>query len=182
MRAETERLILREWQESDIEPFIALNQDLSVMEFFPAVLSPDETRAFIERIRIHFQKHGFGLWALELKSTSEFIGFVGLNIPGFEAKFTPCVEIGWRLSSAHWGKGYALEAARKVLELGFATYNLKEIVSFTSIHNKRSIRVMEKLGMMHDSKDDFEHPKLPKEDYLAKHVLYRIRHVVPVTI
>lgn len=171
---ETNRLILREWQEEDLEAFARINQDPQVMEHFPALLSIEETAAFIERINQHFRKHGFGLWAVVLKESEELIGFVGLNIPSFEAHFTPCVEIGWRLASQHWGKGYATEAAKAVLKTGFKKYGLKEIVSFTVPANKRSIRIMEKIGMVRDPKDDFEHPKLPKDHPLLVHVLYRI--------
>ena len=114
------------------------------------------------------------MWATTIKETGEFIGFVGLSIPSFEAHFTPCVEIGWRLTSSHWGKGYATEAALAVLKIGFEKYRLKEIVSFTASVNKRSIRVMEKIGMIHNVKDDFNHPKLAIDHPLSRHVLYRI--------
>jgi 3-dehydroquinate dehydratase/shikimate dehydrogenase len=171
----TERLILRKWQSSDLGPFAAMNQDPLVMEYFPATLSIEETQAFISRIKRHFIQHGFGLWAVELKDSKEFIGFVGLSIPTFEAHFTPCVEIGWRLGSKYWGKGFAVEAAQAVLDKAFNQYGLTDIVSFTSERNLRSIRVMEKLGMTHNPEEDFDHPKLPQDHLLARHVLYRIK-------
>lgn len=171
----TERLVLRSWRKEDIEPFAAMNQDCRVMECFPNILSIDETVAFIEKINAHFAQHGFGLYACTLRDSHEFIGFVGLNIPTFEAHFTPCVEIGWRLAFDHWGKGYATEAAQKVLKIGFEDYKLKEIVSFTTQQNARSRRVMEKLGMTHHEIDDFYHPNLLLDHSLSRHVLYRLK-------
>ena len=171
---ETKRLILREWKDTDIAPFAAMNQDPKVMEFFPATLSLDETKNLIERIRQHFKTHGFGLFAVELKATGEFIGFVGLMIPTFEAHFTPCVEIGWRIASAHWKQGYATEAAKMVLHLALEKYGLKEVVSFTAAVNLPSIAVMKKIGLQHNPQDDFDHPRLDKAHSLSRHVLYRL--------
>ncbi len=171
---ETKRLILREWRDSDIPAFSAMNQDPKVMEFFPATLSLDETKALVERIRQHFKTHSFGLFAVEIKATGEFIGFVGLMIPTFEAHFTPCVEIGWRIASAHWRQGYATEAAKMVLHLALEKYGLKEVVSFTAAVNLPSIAVMQKIGLQHTPKDDFDHPRLDKTHPLSRHVLYRL--------
>lgn len=170
---ETERLLLRRWKDSDLEPFAQLNGDKRVMELFPRMLTLEETRNFIEYIEDSFEKSQFGLWAVELKSTGAFIGFVGLWKPNFEASFTPCVEIGWRLAYEHWGNGYAPEAARAVLDDGFKRVKLNEIMSFTSIHNQKSIRVMEKLGL--EKKDNFEHPQLPEGHFLRPHVRYSIK-------
>ena len=128
-------------------------------------------------IQNHFDRDGFGLWAVELPEISEFIGFVGLSRPGFKAPFTPCVEIGWRLSADHWGKGYAAEAANACLNDVFGRDLMSEIVSFTSTVNRRSIRVMEKLGMRRDPREDFHHPFLPEEHDLSMHVLYRLNRV-----
>ena len=178
MTLETERLILRNWQESDVAPFVEMNHDPEVMKYFPAILSADETKILVMRIKSHFKEHGFGLFAVELKSEKKFIGFTGLAIPTFEAHFTPAVEIGWRLASKYFGQGYATEAARKVLEFAFNELKLKEIVSFTAMVNKPSINVMKKIGMTHDSKDDFQHPKLDKNHPLSLHVLYRIKSPV----
>jgi RimJ/RimL family protein N-acetyltransferase len=170
---ETPRLILRTWQDSDLAPFITMNQDSKVMEFFPKLLSAEESKNLVNKIHQHFDTHGFGLFAVELKATKEFIGFVGLATPSFAAHFTPCVEIGWRIAKAHWNQGYATEAARAVLHTAFEKYGLEEVVSFTSTHNKSSRRVMEKLGMTHNPQDDFEHPNIPEHHPLRKHVLYR---------
>ena len=170
----TERLILRRWRESDREPFARLNADPRVMEFMPRILSRPESDAMAERIEAHFRQHGFGLYAAELLQSGEFIGFIGLSVPSFEAPFTPCVEVGWRLAADHWGRGLATEGALAVVRYGFEVLGLHELVSFTVAANVKSRRVMEKLGMRHDSGDDFDHPRLPKNHPLRRHVLYRL--------
>ncbi len=116
----TERLYLRRWRATDREPFAALNADPRVMEYFPAPLSPEESEALTSRIEGHFEQHGFGVWAVEIKGTAPFAGFIGLSIPRFEAHFTPCVEIGWRLASEYWGCGYATEGARATSPLALS--------------------------------------------------------------
>jgi RimJ/RimL family protein N-acetyltransferase len=170
----TERLLLRPWRGDDLEPFAALNADLSVMEFFPSVLSRYDSDALAERIAAHIDTHGWGLWAVEVPGVAAFAGYIGLSVPGFAAPFTPCVEIGWRLAREHWGQGYAIEGARAALAFGFAALELDEIVSFTVPANLRSRRVMERLGMTRAEADDFDHPGLPVEHPLRRHVLYRI--------
>ena len=171
---ETKRLLLRHWKDEDIPAFAAMNQDPAVMAYFPATLTNNETEQLVTRIRQHFETKGFGLFAIELKSIGAFIGFVGLMTPSFEAHFTPCVEIGWRLAKPYWHQGYATEAARAVLSLAFEKYGLPEVVSFTTMANTPSIRVMEKIGLQHDPRDDFNHPKLPADHPLSRHVLYRL--------
>jgi RimJ/RimL family protein N-acetyltransferase len=171
---ETERLVLRAWREPDLAPFAALNADPLVMEHFPGVLSRAESDASAARITDHFARHGFGPWAVEVAGVAPFAGFVGLSIPSFEAAFTPCVEIGWRLAREHWGRGYAPEAARAALRFGFERLSLDEIVSFTVPANLKSRRVMEKIGMSHDPRDDFDHPSIAPGHPLRRHVLYRI--------
>ncbi|HEX8713863.1 MAG TPA: GNAT family N-acetyltransferase [Terracidiphilus sp.] len=170
----TERLILRPWCESDHEPFARLNSDPRVMEFLPQILSREESDALANQITSHFREHGFGVWALELQRDRSFIGFTGLNVPSFEAHFTPCVEIGWRLAADHWRQGLATEAAKAAVLYAFETAGLDELVSFTVPSNIRSRRVMEKLGMTHDPGDDFDHPGLPAGNSLRRHVLYRL--------
>jgi RimJ/RimL family protein N-acetyltransferase len=172
---ETERLKLRTWRQEDREPFARMNADPRVMEFFPGVLARTESDAGADRIEAHFKRHGFGWFAVELRGSGEFIGFTGLAVPSFEAHFTPCVEIGWRLLREHWGLGYATEGAGAALQYGFETLRISEIVSFTVPANLRSRRVMEKLGMKHDPDGDFEHPGLPEGHPLRRHVLYRTR-------
>ena len=170
----TDRLWLRRWQSDDREPFARLNTDLRVVEFLPGALSREESNAMVDRIEAHFQKHGFGLWAVEIPGVTLFAGFVGLSIPRFEAHFTPCIEIGWRLDAEHWNHGYATEGARAALTFGFQSLQLDEIVSFTVPGNVRSRRVMEKIGMTHSAADDFDHPALPDGHPLRRHVLYRL--------
>jgi RimJ/RimL family protein N-acetyltransferase len=170
----TSRLLLRRWRAEDRVPFSALNADPRVVEFLPAALRREDSDALIERIEGHFEKYGFGLWALEVPGVAPFAGFVGLSNPRFEAPFIPCVEIGWRLAADFWGRGYATEAARAALAFGFEDLELEEIVSFTVADNVRSRRVMEKIGMARSPKDDFDHPELPEGHRLRRHVLYRI--------
>jgi RimJ/RimL family protein N-acetyltransferase len=170
----TERLHLRRWVRSDRDPFAALNSDPRVMQHLPGVLSPEESDALADRIESSFDLNGFGLWAVEVPKLAPFIGFVGLDIPRFEAHFTPCVEIGWRIDAKYWNRGFASEAARAALRFGFDTLQLEEIVSFTVPGNLPSRRVMEKMGMLHNPADDFDHPSLPAGHPLRCHVLYRI--------
>ena len=169
----TPRLRLRAWRNQDLAPFSAMNADPRVMEFFPSPLDRAQSDAMVARIREHFVAHGFGLWAVEVPAVTDFIGFVGLAIPRLRAHFTPCVEIGWRLAAAHWGRGYATEAARAALDFGFDHLNLDEIVSYTAILNVRSQAVMERIGMTRSPADDFDHPALPDGHRLRRHVLYR---------
>jgi RimJ/RimL family protein N-acetyltransferase len=170
---ETQRLRARQWREADFEPFSQMNADPKVMEYFPARLSREESDALARRYQAAMAERGWGLWAIEIKDTEEFIGFTGLAIPIVTLPFSPCVEIGWRLSAAHWGKGYAPEAATKALRIGFETLGLAEIVSFTALENRRSRAVMKKLGMQEDA-TTFEHPNMPVGHPLREHCLYRL--------
>lgn len=184
---ETKRLILREWEDKDIEPFARINQDPRVLEFLLRPLSKEESSAWIKKINESCKENRFGLWAATLKTGdpslkhagTRLIGFIGLNIPTFKAHFIPCVEIGWRLGSQFWGHGYATEGARAILEYAFEQLYLKEIVAFTVPANTHSIRVMEKIGMKRDYAADFHHPNLPKDHPLSLHVFYRIRNEKP---
>ncbi len=172
--ATTPRLILRHWRPSDREPFALLNADPRVMEFMPKVLSREESDRFADRIESNFANHGFGLCAAETRQDGRFIGFVGLSVPTFEAAFTPCVEIGWRLSADHWGQGLATEGAATVVRYAFETLQLDALVSFTVPGNSRSRHVMEKIGMTRDPAEDFDHPGLLAGHPLRRHVLYRL--------
>ena len=169
---ETERLTLRHWKKEDTPSFIEMCADRRVMEFLSEPLSPEETRVTVKRIMDHFKKHGFGLYAVEQKETKTFIGFTGFMIPNFEHFFTPCVEIGWRIKSGEWKKGYATEAAKACLDYGFSELSLKKIFSFTSVRNLASQRVMQKIGLL--NKGRFYHPMLPRNHYLCEHQLYCI--------
>jgi RimJ/RimL family protein N-acetyltransferase len=168
----TTRLKLRRWKDEDKEPFANLNADPRVMEFMPKTLSREESHHLIERIESNFKEHGFGLFAAELAHSQTFIGFIGLAVPRFQASFTPCVEIGWRLAFEHWGNGYATEGAKAVLEFAFTELNLTEVVSFTALANLRSRRVMERIGMKFI--EQFDHPSLPEGHSLRRHVLYTV--------
>jgi RimJ/RimL family protein N-acetyltransferase len=140
----------------------------------PGVYSRQESDSLADRIEAHLERHGFGAFAAELRGQGAFIGFIGVTVPDFEAAFTPCVEIGWRLSFDHWGRGLATEGARAVVRHAFTNLLVSELVSFTIPGNARSRRVMEKLGMTRDPADDFEHPKLPEGHPMRRHVLYRL--------
>jgi len=168
------RIRLRRWRDADRDAFAAMNADPRVMEFFASPLSRPESDAMADRIEMHFGEHGFGLWAIEVPGVAPFIGFAGLSVPQFSAPFTPCVEVGWRLASAHWGHGYATEAARLALGYGFGTLALSDVVSFTSATNLRSRAVMERLGMRRDPAEDFDYPSFPEGHPLRRHVLYRL--------
>ena len=183
----TPRLLLRRWHERDLPAFAGLNADPRVTAFLPKPLTRSESDMMVERIEAHFDRHGFGLWAVEVvggapggeaasvPGGSPCVGFVGLAVPSFQAHFTPCVEIGWRLAYGHWGRGYAVEAARAALDSAFGQLKLDEVVSFTTPANRRSWGVMERLGMTRTPADDFQHPALPEGHALRPHVLYRVR-------
>jgi ribosomal-protein-alanine N-acetyltransferase len=170
----TERLILRPWRDSDLAPFADINADPEVMEHFPATLSRAESDAVAGRIRAALAENGFGWWAVEVPGEAAFIGFIGIWVPNFEAHFTPCVEVGWRLARPFWGRGYATEGARECLRFGFQELGLEEIISMTAVPNARSQAVMQRLGMTRDPADDFDHPRVPEGHPLCRHVLYRL--------
>lgn len=167
---ETERLIVREWQESDRPFFYELSADKEVMEFFPSILTNEECDKVVQKLKTQQAKNGFCFWSCECKVSGTFIGLVGLNKIEDGLPFAPCVEIGWRLCKRHWGQGYATEAAKGCLEYGFKTLNLKKIVSFAVKDNANSIKVMERIGMI-NSMHNFMHPKVDVP-HLKEHVLF----------
>ena len=169
----TERLVLRPWRPEDRAPFAEMNADPAVMEHFPAPLSADESDTLVDRIEQRMaEQGGWGLWAVEVPGVAPFIGFIGLN-PGDAAVGRPCIEVGWRLAAAYWGRGYAPEGARAALEHGFEAIGLDEIVSFTVPGNTKSRRVMEKIGLTFV--EEFDHVALTAQGHpLRRHVLYRI--------
>lgn len=173
---ETERLLVRPWGHEDREPFSDLNADPEVMRYFPSILDRNESDELINRICEKITQDGFCFLPIEEKSSGSFLGFVGLSIPVFSkpVHFEPCVEIGWRLARSAWGKGYATEAANAWLRFGFDTLGIQEIVSFTTINNWRSRKVVKRLGMSYEASDDFDHPNLPDTHCLKRHVLYRL--------
>jgi len=163
---------MRRWRAGDREPFAALNADPEVMEHFMATMTRAESDAFVDRIEAGFDTYGYGLWAVD--AASGFIGYVGLQWTRFDARFTPAVEIGWRLARPAWGHGYATEAAIAVRDFALRDIGLDEIVSFTTYRNERSQAVMRRIGMTHDPADDFDHPGLPVDHPMRPHVLYRL--------
>lgn len=177
MELRTERLVLRQWRDDDVDVFVEMGLDPAVMEYFPGTMSEEQSRETAGRFRDALEERGWGLWAMEARDggalDGRFLGFTGLAVPRFEAAFTPAVEVGWRLTPAAWGRGYATEAARACVAYGFGELELDEIVSFTTETNVRSRAVMERLRMTHDPADDFDHPALPGHR-LQRHVLYRL--------
>jgi ribosomal-protein-alanine N-acetyltransferase len=167
--------VLRAWTDADRAAFAAINADPAVMATIGPVQTRHETDVAIDRMMKAWNDNGFGLWCVDLDGAC--IGFTGLNRPWFDAAFTPCVEVGWRLASQHWGNGYAPEAGAAALDFGFGEHGLVEIVSFTAASNHKSRRVMEKLGMTRDPIADFEHPSVPPGSPLRPHVLYRLAAV-----
>ncbi len=190
----TERLLLRRWRERDRGPFAAINRDADVVRFLPAPLTPAQSDDVIVGIEAHFERHGYGLWALQRLAApdaspapgapsppdapgaqgEQLLGFTGLNVVSFDAPFTPAVEVGWRLARAAWGHGYATEAARAALRFGFERAGLEQVVAMTVPRNARSRAVMERLAMTHAEREDFDHPRVPRGSPLRRHVLYRM--------
>jgi RimJ/RimL family protein N-acetyltransferase len=169
----TARLALRQWRDSDLAPFAELNADPDVMRYFPSALSRVESNELAASLRSVLEQQGWGLWAVEVPDVAPFIGFIGLNALRFQAHFTPAVEVGWRLDRRHWGYGYATEGAHAALAYAFSVLSCQQIVSFTAAVNERSIRVMQRLGMIRDPAGDFDHPAV-LSGQLRRHVLYRI--------
>ena len=167
---ESPRLLIRSWKDSDTEAYIRMNLDPLVMKYFPSTVTSTDTQLHIQKIKSHFDTYHYGLFALELKSEKKFIGFTGFSHPSFEAYFTPCVEIGWRIDAAYWKQGIGTEAASTCMKYGFENLHFEKIYSFTSIHNTASEKLMQKIGMI--KIDEFDHPALAKDHYLCKHVLY----------
>jgi len=172
---ETPRLRLRGWTAQDLDPWCELNADPRVCEFFPFPFPRERSLALAATIREELEQRGYGWWIAEIKESGTFAGSIALIEVSFEAHFTPATEIGWRLAYEHWGNGYATEGAAAALRFAFEVLGLREVVAMTAVDNVRSRRVMERLGMTHDPRDDFDHPRLPKGHPLERHVLYRAR-------
>ena len=169
----TNRLLLRKWTEDDFLPFAEMCSDKDVMECFPKPQTKEESYGMGKKILSLIKKRGWGFWAVEIPNQHKFIGFVGLHTPTDKMPFSPCVEIGWRLSKQHWGKGYATEAAKEALKFAFTQLNLNEVVSFTTLANERSKTVMQKIGMQ-NCHNNFMHPDIEISHPLCEHVLYKI--------
>lgn len=171
----TQRTLLRQWKDSDLEPWAEMNADARVRRYFTGVLSHDEAIGEAERIRASLAQRGWGAWALEIPGVLPFAGFVGLIVPGWSAHFTPAVEIGWRLPPPAWGQGYASEAAAAAAAFALEVLRLEQIVAITVPANEPSRRVMQRIGMVHDRDGDFAHPRIAADHPLSRHVLYRLR-------
>jgi len=171
----TERLLMRQWVVADREPFAALNADPVVMEHFPGPMSREASDAFVDRIEVQWNSHGWGLWAIEVPDVAPFIGYVGLW-PADYLPHGPRVEVGWRLARRYWGHGYATEAATRAVAVGFEEVGLDEIVSFTVPQNRRSRAVMERIGLAEDPAASFDHPRVDaaRNPHLVRHVFYRL--------
>lgn len=169
----TPRLALLAWQARHREPFAVMNSDPEVMRFFPAPLSPVQTNISVDVWQKQIAESGWSNWAVELRETGEFIGFIGLSVPRRQLPFSPCVEIGWRLKRAAWGHGYATEGAKECLRIGFERLALQEIVSFAALTNTPSIAVMKRIGMR-DMHANFNHPAVHEGSPLRPHCLYKI--------
>jgi ribosomal-protein-alanine N-acetyltransferase len=170
---ETNRLKLRQWKASDLPAFSQMNADTEVMRYFPHVLSEHESNILANKLKKLIAEQTWGLWAVEIKLTKTFIGFVGLHKSSIDLSVSPCIEIAWRLSQKYWGKGYATEAAFEVLSTAFIRLKINEIYSFTSSVNVRSQSVMTRLNMVNTG-NNFDHPNIIKNHPLREHVLYKL--------
>lgn len=169
----TRRCVLRQWKATDFAPWAAMNADPEVRRYFPSTLTAEQAGAEAARCRDAITQRGWGMWALELPGEAAFAGFVGLNVPHYDAPFVPAVEIGWRLVRAAWGRGYATEAAQAALHFAFAHLDLREVIAIAVPSNEPSLRVMRRLGMLRDEAGDFDHPRVEAGHPLQRHVLYR---------
>jgi len=175
IQLQTERLLLRQWKEEDLAPFAKMNANPEVMKYFPNTLTTEESNQFADRLRDIIKNRGWGLWALELKDTGEFIGYTGLHDIDEQLPFAPGIEIGWRLSKEFWGNGYATEAAKEVLRFSLISLQLENIYSFTSMINSRSIALMERIGMKNTNRN-FYHLNILINRKPSEHVLYKISY------
>ncbi len=170
----TPRVLLRQWKDSDAGAWSAMNANPDVRKFFPKLLSADEAASEMSRIRAGIQQRGWGMWAIEIPNIHPFAGFVGLSVPGFEAPWMPAVEVGWRLARDAWHQGYATEGAAAALDFAFAHLQLPQVVAMSVATNTPSHRVMDRLGMVRDAAGDFDHPRVPMDWPLKRHLLHRI--------
>lgn len=169
---ESERLGFRTWRDSDREAFSDLSSDSEIMKYYTNLLNEEESNDLIDRFKTHMAAKGFGAWAVEIKETGEFIGCIGFLTVVFDAKFAPCVEIGWKLDKKYWHEGYATEGGLACLEYGFENLGFDTIYSFTASVNQSSINVMKRIGMTYQY--EFEHPRVSPDSELKTHVLYKI--------
>jgi RimJ/RimL family protein N-acetyltransferase len=171
---ETEHLFLRQWEGDDFVFYCNLTSNKNIMKFFPKTLTKEESDNSAKKFMNIITQRGWGFWAVEEKSTGLFLGYAGLHAPATKFDFSPCVEIGWRISKEYWDNGYVLEAGRKILDCAFNIIGLEEVVYFSSIHNKIAETMVQELGM--HKKLYFHHPFVEKENYLSQHYLYKIKN------
>jgi len=172
---ETPRLLLRQWKDSDVDPWAEMNADPRVMEFFPWTFDRARSEETAARMRRELERDGFGFYVVELKHNGQFAGIIGIDEIPYDVPFTPAREVGWRLAYDTWGHGYATEGAKAALAMAFDRLGWEEVVAVTALVNKRSERVMQRLGMVRDPSADFDHPRVPEGHALRPHMLYRIR-------
>jgi RimJ/RimL family protein N-acetyltransferase len=175
---ETPRLLLRNWRNDDVEPFVAMNADPRVAEFLRGPYSRERSESAARTMRERLERDGYGWWVVEVRGGAPFAGVIVLQAVPFEAPFTPANEIGWRFAFQHWNHGYATEGARAALDHAFRELDWPEVVAFTAAANLRSQRLMERIGMTRDPRDDFDHPKLEPDHPLRRHVVYRVKNPV----
>lgn len=168
----SQRLGFRKFHSGDSNNFYSINSNIEVMQYFPSLLTKDQSDSLLDKINAHIDTHEFGFFAVDHLETNTFIGFIGLKHTNFKADFTPCIEIGWRLHPSYWNQGLATEGASRCLELAFSKLGLDIIYSFTPIINKPSERVMQKVGMTKTG--EFDHPSLENGRTLKTHSLYKI--------
>lgn len=170
----TPRLLLRQWKDSDLDAWCAMNADAEVRKFFPSVHTRADAEGEAGRIRAGIAQRGWGMWALEVPGVEAFVGFVGLNAPGFPAPWQPAVEIGWRLKRDAWGHGYATEAAAASLQFAFQQLELPQVIALSVRTNTPSHNVMTRVGMTPWPGMEFDHPRVPADWPLKEHIVHRI--------
>ncbi|AHM61514.1 acetyltransferase, ribosomal protein N-acetylase [Flammeovirgaceae bacterium 311] len=164
------RLGFRNWRQADLQPMAAINADPEVMAFFPGTQSAEETRQFIQRMQQQYVDRGFCYFAVDKLESGEFIGFIGLSQQTYNADFTPCIDIGWRLKKSEWGKGFATEGAKACLDYAFSTLGLEKVYAVAPQVNTQSEAVMKKIGMQYVK--NFTHPLLTQDERLRECVVY----------
>lgn len=175
MLIETDRLILRNWTAADLAPFARMNADAKVMRHFPALMTEAQTHELMAQLKAHIDERGFGGFAVERRDTGVTIGMCGCKTISFPHSFPSDIEIGWRFDPAHWGHGFATEAAAAALRQAFQRTGVDQIMAFTVLANRASWRVMERLSMTRRADLDFDHPRVPESSPLCPHIVYSAR-------
>ncbi len=168
----SDRLGFRNWNPDDIDELHEINSDQKVMEFFPSLPTKEQTTEFIKRMTKQFEEKGFCYFAVDRLENNELIGFIGLSEQTYDAEFTPCIDIGWRIKSTEWNKGFATEGAKKCLDYAFNTLKIRKVYSIAPKINTKSEHIMIKIGMQKEG--EFEHPSLLENNSLKTCVVYTI--------